>query len=168
VAAGTARAGGLTPGFSLDDRGVGMARVGIGASGLVARVVGALVLVYATFNPTGRSYFHWVIAPLIGMAPATGGSAALKFLIGVVLLIGWVVVLQATRRSIGLTGAVLALAVCGGLIWLLVEQHVLAPAGSAAIAHLALFAIGLVLGVGMSWSLFSRRLTGQIDTDQVG
>jgi hypothetical protein len=25
-----------------------------------------------------------------------------------------------------------------------------------------------VLGVGMSWSLFSRRLTGQVDTDQVG
>ena len=145
-----------------------MARAGVGAAGLLVRVVGALVLVYATFNPTGRSYFHWALAPLIGAGAPSGGSTALKFLLGVVLLIGWVVVLQATRRSIGLTGAVLALALCGGLIWLLVEQHVVSPTGSAAIAHIALVAIGLVLGVGMSWSLLSRRLTGQVDTDQVG
>ncbi len=145
-----------------------MAKASIGTAGLLMRVVGALALVYATFNPTGHSYFHWVVAPLIGMGEPSGGSSALKFLAGMVLVIGWVVVLQATRRSIGLTGAVLALALCGGLIWLLVEQHVVAPSGSAAIAHIALVAIGLVLGVGMSWSLFSRRLTGQIDTDQVG
>jgi hypothetical protein len=44
----------------------------------------------------------------------------------------------------------------------------LLPTGSAAIAHIALVAVGLVLGVGMSWSLLSRRLTGQVDTDQVG
>jgi hypothetical protein len=145
-----------------------MAGARIGAAGLMMRIVGALVLVYATFNPTGRSYFHWVLAPLLGLGPQTGGSSALKFLMGIVLLIGWVVVLQATRRSIGLTGAFLALALCGGLIWLLVEQHVVSPTGTSAIAHIALIAIALVLAVGMSWSLLSRRLTGQVDTDQVG
>jgi hypothetical protein len=145
-----------------------MARSSVGAAGLLLRVIGALVLVYATFNPTGRSYFHWALGPLIGVGAPSGGSTALKFLVGIVLLIGWVVVLQATRRSIGLTGAFLALALCGGLIWLLVEQHVVSPTGSAAIAHIALIAVGLVLGVGMSWSLLSRRLTGQVDTDQVG
>jgi hypothetical protein len=140
----------------------------IGAAGLAMRILGALVLVYATFNPTGRSYYHWVLAPLLGLGPGLGGSSALKFLVGVVLLFGWVVVLQATRRSIGLTGAFLALALCGGLIWLLIEQHVVSPTGTAALAHIALIAIALVLAVGMSWSLFSRRLTGQVDTDQVG
>jgi Family of unknown function (DUF6524) len=145
-----------------------MAKAGIGPAGLLLRVLGAILLVYATFNPTGHSFFHWALAPMVGMGPAAGGSAALKFLAGVVLLIGWVVVLQATRRSIGLIGAGLALALCGGLIWLLVEQHVVSPTGSAAIAHIALLAVGLVLGVGMSWSLLSRRLTGQVDTDQVG
>jgi hypothetical protein len=144
-----------------------MARAGVGAAGMLLRVIGALVLVYATFNPTGRSYFHWALGPLIGVGAPSGGSTALKFLVGIVLLIGWVVVLQATRRSIGIAGAVLALALCGGLIWLLVEQHVVSPSGSAAIAHIALIAIGLVLGVGMSWSLVSRRLTGQVDTDEV-
>jgi hypothetical protein len=145
-----------------------MARASVGAAGLLLRVIGALVLVYATFNPTGRSYFHWALGPLIGVGAPSGGSTALKFLVGIVLLIGWVVVLQATRRSIGIAGALLALALCGGLIWLLVEQQVVSPTGSAAIAHIALIAISLVLGVGMSWSLVSRRLTGQVDTDRVG
>lgn len=145
-----------------------MAKAGIGPAGLLLRVLGAILLVYATFNPTGHSFYHWALAPLVGLGSASGGSAALKFLVGILLLIGWVVVLQATRRSIGLTGAVLALALCGGLIWLLVEQHVVSPTGSAAIAHIVLVAVGLVLGVGMSWSLLSRRLTGQVDTDQVG
>jgi hypothetical protein len=145
-----------------------MARTGISPAGLLLRMLGALVLVYATFNPTGHSYFHWVVAPLIGVGAPTGGSSALKFLVGVLLVIGWVIVLQATRRSIGLTGAFLALALCGGLIWLLVEQHVVSPSGSATIAHIALVAIALVLGIGMSWSLVSRKLTGQVDTDQVG
>jgi hypothetical protein len=145
-----------------------MARSSVGAAGLLLRVIGALVLVYATFNPTGRSYFPWALGPLIGVGAPSGGSTALKFLVGIVLLIGWVVVLQATRRSIGIAGALLALALCGGLIWLLVEQHVVSPTGSAAIAHIALIAISLVLGVGMSWSLVSRQLTGQVDTDRVG
>lgn len=145
-----------------------MAKAGIGPAGLLLRVLGAILLVYATFNPTGHSFYHWALAPLVGLGSASGGSAALQFLVGILLLIGWVVVLQATRRSIGLTGAVLALALCGGLIWLLVEQHVVSPTGSAAIAHIVLVAVGLVLGVGMSWSLLSRRLTGQVDTDQVG
>ena len=145
-----------------------MAKAGIGSAGFFGRVLGAILLVYATFNPTGYSFYHWALAPLVGMGPSSGGSTALKFLAGVVLTIGWVVVLQATRRSIGVAGAMLALALCGGLVWLLIEQHVVSPTGSAAIAHIALVALGLVLGVGMSWSLLSRRLTGQVDTDQVG
>lgn len=145
-----------------------MVKAGIGPAGVFGRVLAATLLVYATFNPTGHSFYHWAVAPLLGMGAPSGGSAALKFLAGVLLTIGWVVVLQATRRSIGVAGAVLALALCGGLVWLLIEQRVVSPTGSAAIAHIALLALGLVLGVGMSWSLLSRRLTGQVDTDQVG
>lgn len=56
-----------------------------------------------------------MLAPLVGMGEPSGGSTTLKFLVGVVLAIGWVVVLQATRRSIGLEGAALALTLCGDL-----------------------------------------------------
>ena len=35
-----------------------------GALGLLARVLMPLVLVYATWNPSGRSFYHWVIQPV--------------------------------------------------------------------------------------------------------
>ncbi len=51
------------------------------------RFFAALVLVFATYNPEGYSYYHWAIAKL----PETGlpGFDVLKAFVGVVLLIGW-------------------------------------------------------------------------------
>jgi hypothetical protein len=81
---------------------------GLGPSGFVARLAAALVLVYATSNPFGFSYAHWVVGAIGSEDPESLlGSAAAKFVAGV------------------------------------------------------------VLAIGLSWSHVSRRLTGQIDTDEV-
>lgn len=139
----------------------------LSGAGLLARVVGALALVYGTYNPEGVSFFHWVILPLVrGEGVASLGAG--KVVVGILLLIGWMVFLKATRRSLGLVGAGLVLALGAALIWLLVEQGVLAPRGIRAISHVALIVVSLVLAIGLSWSSVSRRLTGQMDTDEVG
>jgi hypothetical protein len=123
--------------------------------------------VYGTYNPEGVSYFHWTILPLVrGEGIASLGAG--KVVVGLLLLIGWTVFLKATRRSIGLVGAGLVLALGGALIWLLVEQGIIAPRGVRAISPLALIVVSLVLAIGLSWSAMSRRLTGQMDTDEVG
>ncbi len=41
--------------------------------------------------------------------------------------------------------------------------NVFTPRGTRAISHLIL----IMLAVGMSWSHLTRRLSGQIDTDQI-
>ena len=141
-----------------------MASNNISLGGVALRILLAGVLVFATFNPEGYSFYHWAIAPLIR------GEASfdpLKFLAGVVLLAGWVVFLQATRRSIGPLGALLVAAITGGVIWLLIEQRLLTATSGRGIAHVVLIALSLILGVGMSWSHFSRRISGQSDTDVV-
>jgi hypothetical protein len=140
---------------------------GLSWSGVLARFIAALLLVYATWNPEGISYYHWAVAPIVGDAPPATGSLALRFLAGIVLLIGWVVFLQAARRSLGAAGAALSLALCAGVIWLLVEQRIVSPTSARAISHIALLAVALVLAAGMSWSHVSRRLSGQLDTDEV-
>jgi hypothetical protein len=101
--------------------------------------------------------------------PATSFSAInpLKVLAGIALLVGWVVFIQATRRSLGLTGALLAIAFFGGIIWVLIYWNVFTPRGTRAISHLILIILALMLAVGMSWSHLTRRLSGQIDTDQI-
>lgn len=139
----------------------------LGAAGLLTRVLGALALVYGTYNPEGISFFHWAVRPVVrGEGIASLGAG--KVVVGLLLLIGWLVFLKATRRSLGIAGAVLVLALGAALIWLLVEQGVLAPQGTRAIVHLALVVLSLVLAVGLSWSSVSRKLTGQMDTDEVG
>jgi hypothetical protein len=141
-----------------------MAIRSIGTGGVLLRIIGAAVLVFATYNPERYSYYHWAIAPIMNSAGSFGPA---KFLVGTLLLAGWVVFLQATRRSIGVPGALLVTAVCGGVIWLLIERNLVSATSSRGIAHVVLIALSIILGVGMSWSHFSRRITGQTDTDIV-
>ena len=141
-----------------------MARDAVSPLGLLLRLFVALLVVYGTWNPYGVSFYHWAIAPVIGGAAPTG-SLALRFLAGAALLTGWVVLLQATRRSLGLGGAVLATALTGGVIWLLIERQLVSARSGRGIANVVLIVLSLVLTAGMAWSIVSRRLTGQVDTD---
>jgi|CXWL01.1.fsa_nt_gi hypothetical protein len=145
--------------------------------GIGVRFVAALVLVYATWNPTGTSFTHWVFLPIFGPAEvdaagaagASGGAGAqapLKFLVGMMLVAGWVLYLQATRRSLGAAGALLVAAICGGIVWLLSSWNVFSMQGQA-VAHVVLVVLAMILAMGMSWSHLSRRMTGQLDTDAV-
>lgn len=137
--------------------------------GIGTRWILALLLVFATWNPTGVSFVHWALVPIFGTSPTgaePGAAAPLKFLLGVVLLAGWVLYLQATRRSLGAGGAVLVLALCVGVVWLLASWNVLAVQGSV-IEWVVLVILSIVLAMGMSWSHISRRMSGQIDTDEV-
>ena len=137
---------------------------GPGARGIALRTLAALVLVFATYNPEGVSFYHWVISPLLGHTASTG-PASLKFLCGLALLTGWVVFLSATRRSIGITGAVLVLSISGGLVWLMVDVGVVSAHSARGMTYVVLLCTALLLAVGMSWSHLSRTLSGQVDTD---
>jgi hypothetical protein len=85
----------------------------------------------------------------------------------VVLVAGWVVFVQATRRSLGMLGAILVMALAGGVIWLLLSLDLATASSGRSMQRIALIVLSLVLGVGMSWSHIQRKATGQIDTDQV-
>lgn len=140
---------------------------GITWGGVLGRLLAALVLVHATYNPERISFYHWAIAPLI-RGEGLGGQGALKLIAAVLLIIAWAVFLQATRRSLGIAGALLVSALGAGIIWLLIQWHILSPTSLTAITHIVLAVLSVVLAVGMSWSIVSRRLSGQMDTDDVG
>lgn len=142
-----------------------MQKQGVTWFGVFVRFLMALVLVYATYNPEGWSYFQWAERTVLGTEGS--GSPALLFLAGTMLLIGWVVFLNATRRSLGLVGVVLAAALCGALIWLFIEWDVLSAGNVRALQHLALWVVSAILAVGMSWAHLRQRLTGQVSTDEV-
>lgn len=132
--------------------------------GIVLRTLAALVLVFVTYNPEGYSFYHWAVEPLINGTPSAG-LASVKFLTGIALIAGWIVFLNATRRSIGLGGSALVLAVSGGLVWILMDFGIVSARSARGITYVVLICTGLLLAVGMSWSHVSRTLSGQVDMD---
>jgi Family of unknown function (DUF6524) len=53
------------------------------------------------------------------------------------------------------------------LIWLLISWNVLSPSSTSAIVHLGLVSVAVILAIGSGWSIITRRVTGQVDTDEV-
>lgn len=127
-------------------------------TGLMLRLLAALLLVFATFNPAGYSYAHWVAA-------AFPKVSALQAVTGVVLIIAWVIFAVATFRSIGRVGVILIAVLFATLTWLAFSLGWLSLQRGQAIGWIALLALAVTLAVGMSWSFINRKLSGQIDTD---
>jgi len=126
--------------------------------GILARLLAAFALVATTFNPSDWNYVRWATDNYAVQLPLT-------ILLGLILLVGYVIFLRATLRSIGAFGMFLVLAVLGALIWTLYDFGVLAIENSDALVWLGVVAMSLVLGIGLSWSFVRRALSGQFDMD---
>lgn len=134
------------------------ANKGFTASGFLLRLFVALVLVLSTYNPSGYSYFHWVsrseLSPWMALA-------------GILLLIGWTIYLRATSSSLGLFGLLLAAAFFGTLLWLVIDLGLVRANSMKAMAWIIEVILSGILAVGISWSHIRRRVTGQVDVDDV-
>lgn len=128
--------------------------------GILARFAVAIVLVFATYNPHEYSFFHWVQQGFDEQLP-------LKALSGVVLLIGWTIFIRATLRSLGAFGLILATAFFGTLIWLIVDYGIVPADNVMALTYIVMVVLCGVLATGLSWSHIRRRITGQVDTDEI-
>jgi hypothetical protein len=124
------------------------------------RWLAAILLVLATYNPSGHSYVHWVFESL-----GEQSLGAVHFVVGVVLLAGWAAFLAATGNSLGTMGTVLGAALIGGLIWLLVDLGWVHANSTSTVVWLGLLALATLLAIGMSWSHIWRRLSGQLEVD---
>ncbi len=128
--------------------------------GFILRWLCAFALLAATFNPTRYNYINWA-------ADYGGMNLSIAVLLGLLLLIGYIIYLRATLRSIGAFGMLLVLALVGAGLWVLYDLGVLRLDNSSFNVWLALIALSLVLGVGLSWSHIRRALSGQSDMDDV-
>jgi hypothetical protein len=108
----------------------------------------------ATYNPTPYSYYAWAERTNWQWRPPI-------VLAGVVLLIGWVICLRITLRSMGGLGLLLANALLAALFWLFADWGWLPIESVSAISWIGLVSVAAILAVGMSWSHFRRRPPGE-------
>jgi hypothetical protein len=130
------------------------------ASGVALRFLFALLLVLLSYNPSGYSYFHWVYQSINHLTPYVVIS-------GLVLLIGWGIYLKATFNSLGLLGIMVLAALFASLVWLFVYWGFLSVTNISAMAWVIEVLLAALLTVGMCWSHFTRRMSGQVDVDEI-
>lgn len=124
------------------------------------RFIFAVIVVFATYNPEGVSYFHWIEEEFPTFTVYKG-------LIGVILIIGWVILIRATLGSLGAIGIILAIAFFGLLIWLIFDVFNIPTDSVRVVTYIIQIMIACVLSIGVSWSHIRRRISGQVDTDEI-
>ena len=137
-----------------------MAFKGITSSGFLLRFLVAAILVFSTYNPSGYSYYHWLSENFSTPTPMLA-------LGGVLLLIGWTIYLRATTRSLGAFGLFLAAAFFGVLVWVVIDLDWIDPDSIEKLTWIIQAILSWVLAIGISWSHIRRRITGQVDVDEI-
>lgn len=123
--------------------------------GVLGRFAASLVLVLATFNPTGYSFVHWIAGNFPRLEP-------IQLVVGIALLGMWLFFVHATWRSLGAVGVVLGLAFLAAVVWLFASWGWLHSASHNTMIWMALFLIACLLTFGLSWALIQRRISGQV------
>lgn len=119
----------------------------------------AFVLIAATFNPTQWNYTRWAMTNY-------SEQLSITVLLGLILMVGYIIYLRATLRSIGAFGMGLVAAVVAALVWVMADLGLLSLENPTLNTWIAIFALSIVLGVGLSWSFVRRALSGQYDVDE--
>jgi len=125
---------------------------------IIPRVLFAVALVLLTWNPSGWSYVDWALRD-------RSAFDAVKAFFGVLLLGGWVFYVRSAWVSLGAVGLVLVGALLATVVWMLVQFGVVEPGSTQTLLWIVLVAVGVVLGVGVSWSKVRQGATGQVEAD---
>lgn len=128
--------------------------------GIIVRWLISMFIVFATFNPSGYSYIHWVMG-------RSGEPWSLKILAG--LLLGSIVAtfFLATVRSLGLRGILATAGLLIAATWTMIDFGLLSNLSNGAYVTVALVAVASILALGVSWSNLTLRVTGQVDSNDV-
>lgn len=131
-----------------------------GWDSFLIRFIFAMVIVFSTYNPEGYSYFHWA-------TESFSIFNVYKAFTGVILFIGWAILIRASLGSLGVFGLSLASVFFGLLIWLIIDVLGLTANSMRSISYIVEIMIASVLSIGVSWSHIRRRVSGQVDTDEL-
>lgn len=127
---------------------------------ILARWMAAFVLVVVTYNPTQYNYVNWSLGAWDTQMPYV-------VLAGLVLMAAYIVFINATLQSVGVFGVGLIGAVFAAAVWVLTDLGLIQIGSSSAVTWLSLVGLSLILGIGLSWSIIRRQLSGQVDVDEI-
>jgi len=126
---------------------------------LITRLLVAAVVVLGSYNPTGKSVFHWVR----NHENPTDAWVVLAAIVAVLLNIA---LLIAAWKALGKLGTLIVAIFFGALIYLSLQEGWAAADNPTSMQWLGLILYTVFLGIGLSGAILWRRATGQIVTDE--
>lgn len=129
---------------------------------LIGRMLVAAIIVFASYNPSGNSVFHWVKSHLNGDMPDAWVvlAAIVTILLNIVLLI-------AAWNALGKLGTVILLILFAALVYLALQEGWASTGNLVSMQWLALILYSVFLGIGLSGAILWRRATGQVVTEEL-
>ena len=128
--------------------------------GVIGRFLASLILVVATFNPTGYSFVGWIAGHFPHLEP-------LQLVVGIALLALWLFFLHATWRSLGTVGVVLGIAFFAAMVWLFTSWGWFSLSNHNALIWVVLVMMACLLTLGLCWALLQARIAGQAVVEEV-
>lgn len=128
--------------------------------GVIGRFLASLILVVATFNPTGISFIGWIAGDFPHLQP-------IQLVVGILLLALWLFFLHATWRSLGTLGVALGVAFFAAMVWLFTSWGWFSLSNHTALAWVLLMMLALLLTLGLCWALVQARVSGQAVVEEV-
>lgn len=113
-------------------------------------------LVFATYNPSGRSFTHWVLSD--------GPRIEWKLVATALLLVAHGVVIPVALRALGLGGVALVTSLTTTAIWVAMETGWLTIPAPDGKIWIGLSVLSVVIGVGLCWMTIGRTMDGQLRT----
>ncbi len=129
---------------------------------LVIRVAIAAIVVFSTYNPSGKSIFHWVRNSLEG----GGMPDAWVLLVAIIAILINVVLLIAAWKALGKIGTTIVIILFAAIVYLAFQEGWASAASYTSMTWLALILYSVFLGIGLSGAILWRRATGQVVTDE--
>jgi hypothetical protein len=128
--------------------------------GVIGRFLASLILVLATFNPTGYSFVGWIAGHFPHLEP-------LQLVVGIVLSALWLFFLHATWRSLGTVGVALGIAFFAAMVWLFTSWGWFSLSDHNAVIWVVLIMMACLLTLGLCWALLQARISGQAVVEEV-
>jgi len=127
---------------------------------ILARLLFSGFLIFATYNPSGYSYVHWISVWSLD-------QREIKMLAGILLFGLLVYLFQTTVSAMKPSRVLYVVIACGSASLVLAQAELIDLTLWATWVNIALATAVVVLTVGMSISHVSHRLAGVVHTEEV-
>lgn len=129
------------------------------ALALLIRVAISAFVVFGTYNPTGKSVYHWI-------ANHPNPTDAWVVLAGIVTALALFSLLIASWKTFGMLGTSIIAILFAAVAYLFVQEGWVAAGENNSIQWLILAMLSVFFGLGLAGAIIWRKLTGQVVTDE--